>query len=223
MKNLLLYKITRYALLLLLICGVAIWFFVRAPRGTSAGAIYQDVELIGRARLLTDQAVSVIDGLAKVDSNMKPEEVIQKRAAASFINKSIEALELDFKQTESRWIPVKDWEDLLSRCRRHTEIALQKTDSHTLAIESPDENTEAESNVDLETIIQEKQADVAPVLEEIRDDLSKSSKKVGTLVELSIEKAMCAKGLFLGFSVRDWLLGLVVLISFIGIAGCFHT
>lgn len=212
MQSLRFYRWTQLALGIVLLAAVLVWLFVRTPEGTSAGAIFDDVELAGRARQVAIDTVTAVRQLAAIPSDATADQILPLRAQVNFAINAAARLKPDIDSTKSSWIPVKEATGLLERCRELGEMALKGAPTgNAPQVELPEDSLR--SDPDLDGVTPEDAQKIEAKAGQLLDD----SKRLARRVQQAIEAATFARGTLFGFEAGDLLLAATVLTSLTGI------
>lgn len=218
MQSLRFYRWIQLALAIVLVAGLLVWIFVRAPESTSEGAIFGDVELTGRARQVALDTVRAVRQLAAIPPDATADQIQHARAQVNFAITAAERLESDLQTTKSRWIPVAEAAVLLEACRKLGALGLKLAPTgNPPSVELPEDSLASQPDLDGVT------PEAAQTLEAGAGQLLDQSDRLAHRVQQAIVGATFAQGTILGFGARDLLLATTVLAALTGIVVLAHA
>ena len=206
------YRFLRLLLLLLLIGSGVIWWTVRPPQATSASAVFDDIDRIGRGHNVVLSTIRAVRQLASIQPDTPREEILGRRAQAEFALTQTDQLEQELRANPSQWIPVTEAQVLLEDCRQALRLALEQAPTG----QTPDPQNVAEDlarNADVEGLGPE----VAGLLDARAEQLLRGLEQLQTRVQRALVSAMLARGRWLGLEAADMLAIAVCLSCLLGL------
>lgn len=214
MVSLRFYRITQSVLLLLLVGGILVWFLVRAPGGTSVGAIFGDVERIGRSHQVVLETVSAVRQLTTVRLDTSHDDIVALRAQVLQANDAAAKMAEELQTVKSQWMPVAEATVLLNECRSVGELALQQSPTGVAVPANVDESDES---IEMDPDLDGMSAESVQILGARAEQLFQEWKRLELRVRQAIVGGVFARGSLLGLESKDLLLIATVLACLAGI------
>lgn len=241
MHPLRLYRAALAILLTLLGGGLAIWFAVSAPEGTSSDRILRDVTLFGRVDELVRETTAAVRSLAAALGSATEEDLTAPRGQLASIQLAGRRLQQDLEEHRSSWIPVEEASDVLKRslelCRDTWDrtaavtaaAAAEKAAPPTAGAAGPKADAPAAAETASAAASEAASppplspAEIAALLTERQKQLLAQAERLRTRVEQAITEGMLARGTFLGWESGQWLLGALILATLVGLIVAVHA
>ncbi len=202
MSSLKLYRAAQISLLVVLVLGTAVWYFIRPSANTSLMSMSFDIERVGRAQEVTGQIIVTARRLADTNATTPAEEVATLHTNLRHSIASAERLLTEFESRPSEWVPVAEAATMLLDAQQLGRLGLNRLPTTT---EVPSDNPQ-EPTITLE----ETPETSAAILETRAHQLLSASDLLRVRVEQAIAKSTFNRGRLLGFEASDLLLGALV-------------
>jgi len=213
------FRITRFALIVLLASGLLVRFAVHAPTGAAAGRVVSGVDLVGQVRGLVGEVARNAQELAALDNKASSEEIARRRNALEAAGPAFERVRSQIGDAQSSWVSLGRVEILLKDAEAVAADTLRLTPSQPVSPKEATRTGATEADPNKTGFTEETRGIIDSRVAALLTDSDDLRKHVG---QVAVEASEAKAALF-GFRVPDLLTALLVISTVVALVNLYQA